>query len=80
MEQAITEEVASFRRPPVQLLGAECRSTLCKIEMHWPPNAGRPAIGQQLSYLYGLGIDHQGEYHGQEDGQRHLLVVIARRI
>src|SRR5690606_27241681 len=32
--------------PPVQLVDADCRTTLCRIEMHWPPDATRAAVGQ----------------------------------
>lgn len=65
--------------PTVELISAECRSTLCKIEMHWPPGTFRGIVGQQISFLYGLGIDHQGEGHSDDDGDRYLVELIARR-
>lgn len=65
--------------PTVELISAECRSTLCKIEMHWPPGTFRGVVGQQVSFLHGLGIDHQGEVYSDDDGSRYLLKLIARR-
>jgi hypothetical protein len=65
--------------PTVILVSAECRSTLCKIEMHWPPGTFRGVVGQQISFLYGLGIDHQGEAYSDDDGSRYLVKLIARR-
>lgn len=79
MEQAIADEIAAWQRPPVRLVSAECRETLCKIDMHWPRNSGLPKIGGQLSRLYGLGIDHQGEFDGDYENNRYRLTAIAQR-
>lgn len=65
--------------PQVELAFVECRATLCKIEMNWPPGTSRSVIGQQLSFLYALGIDHQGEWHGDVDSRRYSVELIARR-
>ena len=79
MEQRIAEAVAGFDTPLVELVGAQCRETLCRIEIHWPRSPSMPAMGIELTDLYGLGIDHQGESSGREDGNRYLQVLIARR-
>lgn len=65
--------------PPVQLENVECRRTLCKIEMLWPTGTFRGIVGQQVSLLYGLGIDHQGETNSRDDGNRYSVELIARR-
>jgi hypothetical protein len=39
----------------------------------------RGIVGQQVSFLYGLGIDHQGEVYSDDDGSRYLVKLIARR-
>jgi len=79
MERAIAEEIASWHRPAVELLTAECRETLCRIDTAWPRNVGLAETGQQLSYLYGLGIDHQGETLDLYESNRFRWVVIAQR-
>lgn len=66
--------------PTVELVSAECRSTLCAIEMRWPPGTSRAVVGQQVSFLYGLGIDHQGEGSSDDDRRRYLVKLIVRRI
>lgn len=65
--------------PPVELESVECRRTLCRIEMEWPPDTSRAVIGQQVSFLYGLGVDHQGETKSRDDGDRYSMELIARR-
>jgi hypothetical protein len=79
MERAITEEIWAWDQPPVLPLRVECRVTLCKIVMFWPPNPNMPDMGQQLSYLNRLGIDHQGETDGFEEANGYQWTVIARR-
>jgi hypothetical protein len=79
MERAISEEIGSWLDPPVQLLSAECRTTMCKIAMYWPPDPSMQAMGQQISYLRALGLDHQGPAHGVPEGNGYLDIVIARR-
>ena len=79
MEQAIAEKIATWTRPAVNLLSAECRETLCRISMLWPPDPNMPDMGQQLSSLYGLGIDHQGATDGNEQDDGYQWLVIARR-
>ena len=79
MEQAIAEEVASWTNPPVRLVSAECRATLCRIDTSWPGNVGLQQTGQQLSYLWGLGLDHQGHTSDSWVDRRYRWVVILRR-
>lgn len=80
MEQAIRKEIAAWHSPPVQLLTAECRETLCRIETHWPRNVGLAETGQQLSYLRRLGLDHQGQTQGGFEGNSYRWAVILRRL
>jgi hypothetical protein len=79
MELALAEEISRWRNPPVELVAAECRETLCKIDTSWPRSVGLAETGQQLSYLYKLDIDHQGETHSFYEGNRFRWVVILRR-
>jgi len=79
MESAITQKIADWSRPPVQLVSAECRVTLCRISMFWPEDSSNGDRGQQLSTLYGLGIDHQGETRLLAEANGYLWTVIARR-
>jgi hypothetical protein len=79
MEEAIAEEVARWGNPPVQLVSAECRESLCRIDTRWPRNVGLAETGQQLSYLYRLGLDHQGETDSSYEDNRFRWVVILRR-
>lgn len=79
MERAIAEEIGSWDNPPVQLLSAECRVTMCRIATYWPPNPYLDQLGQQHSYISGLGLDPQGEGYGVDEGNGYLDVVIARR-
>ena len=65
--------------PSVRTESVECRATLCRIELHWPPGTTNPIIGQQLSFLYGIGIDHQGEIRTDDDGIRFQVEMFARR-
>jgi hypothetical protein len=53
--------MCQLEMPEVELEFLECRRTLCKMKMHWPPMTHRAVIGQLVSFLYELGIDHQGE-------------------
>jgi hypothetical protein len=83
MEEAISAEIAEWNSPSVQLATVECRESLCRIAMYRPPDAGLAAIGQQLSYLYKLGLDHQGEtddsYERSGDQWRYRIILVARR-
>ena len=58
------------KMPSVHLAYLECRTTVCSIEMHWPPGTPRSIIGQQVSLLSELGVNHQGWSQGGDDGTR----------
>jgi hypothetical protein len=78
-EACVLVSMCQEEMPTVRLVSVECRETLCTIEMHWPPGTFRGIVGQQVSFLYGLGIDHQGEVYSDDDGSRYLVKLIARR-
>ena len=67
------------KMPSVLLLSVECRRTVCKINLRWPSGTARSVIGQQVSFLYELGIDHQGEMYSLDDENQYLVELIARR-
>ena len=78
MERAITDKITSWDQPPVQVVGTECRETLCKISMFWS-EPRLQEMGQQLSSLDVLGVDGQGPTHGVQEGNGYLWTVILRR-
>jgi len=65
--------------PPVHLAHVECRSSICNLELHWPPGTPRSIIGQQTSLLSQIGLDHQGWSASDHDKSRVRHKMYMRR-
>lgn len=78
-EREIMEFVNGFRRPSLQLLSVDCRTTVCRIVIY---EVGEKYLngGPPIHRLRELGLDHQGPADFTDEGNAYTQVLIVRRM